>query len=84
MHTDGSCLSSAGVVFGSFVAHRFLFLLRSPVAVVSVIATVGSAAKAELAKASGADFVINYNEQDFKAEVAKITGGVGVNAVFGQ
>lgn len=48
----------------------------------TVIATVGSAAKAALAKESGADFIINYNEQDFKAEALKITGGVGVNVVF--
>lgn len=48
----------------------------------TVIATVGSAAKADLAKSAGADHVINYNEQDFKAEVSRITNGVGVHAVF--
>jgi len=48
----------------------------------TVIGTVGSAEKAELAKAAGCDHVINYNESDFREEVMKITNGVGVHAVF--
>ena len=50
----------------------------------SVIATVGSAEKAQLAKKAGADHVINYNEVEFQPEVRKLTNGVGVNVVFGQ
>jgi NADPH2:quinone reductase len=50
----------------------------------SVIATVGSAEKAALAKEAGADHVINYNEVDFAPEVRKLTNGVGVNVVFGE
>ncbi len=50
----------------------------------TVIGTVGSADKIAVAKEAGADHVINYNEQDFKEEVLKITNGVGVNAVYGQ
>lgn len=49
-----------------------------------MIATVGSAEKALLATAAGADHVINYNEQDFVSEVARITNGSGVHAVFGE
>jgi len=48
----------------------------------TVIGTVGSPEKAELAKAAGADHVINYSTQDFVAEVSKITNGAGVHAVF--
>lgn len=47
-----------------------------------VIATVGSAAKAELAHGDGADAVINYREQDFEAEVKRLTGGRGVDVVY--
>jgi len=47
-----------------------------------VIATVGSAAKAEIARKLGADAVINYTEQDFEAEVRRITAGAGVDVVY--
>ena len=48
----------------------------------TVLGTVGSSAKAELAKANGCDFPILYREEDFAASVAKITDGKGVNVVY--
>ncbi len=58
-----------------------------------VFATVGSAAKAELAASAGADHIINYSEKDFAVEIRSISGedkpldvvydGVGA-AVFEQ
>lgn len=47
-----------------------------------VIATVGSADKAELAKASGADEVILYRDEDVAARVKAITGGAGVRVAY--
>ena len=47
-----------------------------------VIATVGSAEKAKLARDAGADHTILYNEQDFEEETRKITGGKGVHVVY--
>lgn len=47
-----------------------------------VIATVGSEEKATIARASGADDVIIYTQQDFEAEVKRITGGKGCHAVY--
>jgi NADPH:quinone reductase len=47
-----------------------------------VIATVSTPAKAELARAAGADEVILYAEADFAAEVRRITAGRGVQAVY--
>jgi NADPH:quinone reductase-like Zn-dependent oxidoreductase len=47
----------------------------------TVIATTGTDAKAERAKALGADHVINYATQDFVAEVRRLTGKRGVDAV---
>ena len=48
----------------------------------TVIGTVGTAAKAEVAKAAGADHVINYSEQDFDSEVQKLTNGRRVDVVY--
>jgi len=48
----------------------------------TVIATVGSAAKMEVAKAHGADHVINYRDEEFRSRVLEITNGDGVNAVY--
>lgn len=47
-----------------------------------VIGTVGSPAKAELALAQGADHVILHREQDFVAEVRRLTDGQGVDVAF--
>jgi NADPH2:quinone reductase len=47
-----------------------------------VLATVGSARKAELARQAGADEVILYSEQDFVAQAKSLTGGKGVQVVY--
>src|ERR1019366_7230679 len=49
---------------------------------VVMIGTVGSEAKAALAKANGCTHVINYNQQDFVQQVREITGGKGVSVVY--
>ncbi|MBI4240217.1 MAG: quinone oxidoreductase [Candidatus Rokubacteria bacterium] len=47
-----------------------------------VIGTVSTDAKAKLAREAGADEVILYTQQDFEAEVKRVTGGKGVNVVY--
>jgi NADPH:quinone reductase and related Zn-dependent oxidoreductases len=47
-----------------------------------VITTVSTVAKAELSREAGAEEVILYSEQDFEAEVKRITGGKGVDVVY--
>lgn len=47
-----------------------------------VIGTVSTAAKADLARAIGADEVILYTETDFVAEVRRLTGGAGVDVAY--
>ena len=47
-----------------------------------VIGTVSTAAKAELARAAGADEVILYTEADFDAETRRLTEGRGVEVVY--
>jgi len=48
----------------------------------TVITTVGSEEKAEIAKKLGADHIILYRELDFQKEVMRITENQGVNVVF--
>jgi NADPH2:quinone reductase len=48
----------------------------------TVIGTVGSPPKAEIAKACGANHVINYSTEDFAARVAEITKGAKCAVVY--
>jgi NADPH2:quinone reductase len=47
-----------------------------------VITTVSSEAKAELSREAGASETIIYTEQDFEAEVKRLTNGKGVDVVY--
>jgi len=49
---------------------------------VTMIGTVGSDEKAELAKANGCVHTINYNKENFVERVKEITGGKGVPVVY--
>lgn len=48
----------------------------------TVITTVGTAEKAELSRAAGADEVINYREVDFKEAVEETIGAHNLDVVF--
>ena len=48
----------------------------------NVIGTVSTEAKAELARAAGADHVVLYEKEDFETAVKHITGGRGVDVVY--
>ncbi len=48
----------------------------------TVIATVGSPEKAQIAKAHGCDHVILYRDEDVAAMVREITNGAGVRVVY--
>jgi len=48
----------------------------------TVIGTVSSEAKAEVARAHGCDHTIDYSHEDVAARVRELTDGVGVNVVF--
>ena len=60
-----------GLIFGQWAKHLGA----------TVIGTVGSPEKAELANAHGYDHVIDYKREDFVAKVKEITGGKGVPVV---
>ena len=48
----------------------------------TVIGTVGSVEKAELARANGCEFPILYTHEDFSEKVKEITGDKGVDVVY--
>lgn len=48
----------------------------------TIIGTVGSPEKAELARAHGCTHVINYREEDFVARVRELTRGKGCDVVY--
>ncbi|MEX3613485.1 MAG: SDR family NAD(P)-dependent oxidoreductase, partial [Burkholderia gladioli] len=48
----------------------------------TILATAGSREKLDYLRGQGAQHLINYREQDFEAEVARITGGRGVDVVI--
>ncbi|MBU2254613.1 MAG: NADPH:quinone oxidoreductase family protein [Gammaproteobacteria bacterium] len=47
-----------------------------------VIAAASSAEKLEVAKAAGADELINYSENNLKDEVKRLTGGQGADVIY--
>ena len=47
-----------------------------------ILATVSTPAKADLARAAGADEVILYTEADFETETKRLTDGRGVDVVY--
>lgn len=48
----------------------------------TVISTVSSAEKAEIAKTAGADYIVNYKAEDVAARIKEITGGKGVDRII--
>src|SRR5690606_25432215 len=48
----------------------------------TVIGTVSTEEKAEIARAHGCDHIINYSHEDVAARARELTDGVGVSVVF--
>jgi NADPH:quinone reductase-like Zn-dependent oxidoreductase len=69
VHAAGSGVGVAAVQIAKLLGAR-------------VIATAGSDAKLEKARALGADEVVNYETQDFVKEVKRLTDRKGVEVVF--
>lgn len=49
---------------------------------VRVLGTVSTEEKARIAREAGTDEIIRYTQQDFEAEVKRLTGGTGVDVVY--
>lgn len=48
----------------------------------TVISTVSSTEKAEIAKTAGADYIVNYKVEDVAARIKEIVGGKGVDRII--
>lgn len=59
-----------------------LLTQMAKIAGATVIGSVSTAEKANLARQAGADEAIIYSQQDFEEEVKRITSGKGVNVVY--
>jgi NADPH:quinone reductase len=59
-----------------------LIVQLAKIAGATVIGTVSTQEKAQLARERGADHLILYTEQDFVAEVKRLTGNRGVDVVY--
>jgi alcohol dehydrogenase len=69
VHAGGSGIGTAAIIMAKAIG-------------CTVITTIGDDAKAEKARALGADHVINYNTDRFEGAVRKITARKGVDVVF--
>ena len=90
-HWSRKGMYMSGCLFLMLFAFPYFTLLdtREPVLVqmavmlgARAIATVGTEAKAELARQAGASDAILYNQQDWVAEVKRLTNGEGVDVVY--
>jgi NADPH2:quinone reductase len=59
-----------------------MIVQMAKIAGATVIGTCSTADKEQLVRSHGADHVIRYSEQDFVAEVKRITNNAGVNVVY--
>jgi NADPH2:quinone reductase len=83
VRTDGGVAGRSVLVTGGAgaVGHYAVQMARLAGAR-QVIATASSPGKAELARAAGADEVIDYRQDDVAARVLALTGGEGVDRVI--
>jgi NADPH2:quinone reductase len=83
LHTTGSTGPGRSVLVHSAAGGVGLAAVQlAKVAGARVFATVSSDAKAALAKAHGADTIINYATQNFADEVLRVTDGRGVDLIL--
>jgi NADPH2:quinone reductase len=59
-----------------------MLVQMAKIAGATVIGTVSTKDKGQLAQENGADHIIFYTEEDFASEVKRITNGKGVNVVY--
>jgi len=82
VQTDGGVRGHSVLVAGGAGAvGHYAIQMAKLLGAAQVIATVSSAAKAEHARAAGADAVVDYRTEDVAARVRELTGGRGVDRV---
>jgi NADPH:quinone reductase len=78
----GSLFGRSVVVFGAAGSVGAYATQLARLGAARVIAVVSGEAKAQLARAAGADEVINYRTDDVPARVRKLTGGQGADFII--
>lgn len=78
----GSLFGRSVVVFGAAGSVGAYATQLARLGAARVIAVVSGDAKAQLARAAGADEVINYRSDDVPARVRKLTGGQGADFII--
>jgi len=78
----GGVAGQTGLVQGGAGAVGFYAIQFAKLKGATVIATVSGDKKAQIARAAGADYVINYRTEDLAARVAEITSGRGVQRLL--
>lgn len=83
VHVDGGVANKRVLVAGGAGAvGNYAVQMARLAGATQVIATVSSDEKAALAKAAGADAIINYKTQDLVPAVLNLTGGQGVDRII--
>ena len=82
VHCDGPVRGKTVLVGGGTGAVGYYAVQIAKHAGARVIATVGSAQKGELAKAAGADEVIDFRAEDVGARLQALTGGQGAERII--
>jgi len=81
VHCDGPVKGKTLLIAGGTGAVGYYAVQIAKLAGARVIATVGSAQKSALAKAAGADEVIDFRAEDVGARVQALTGGQGAERI---
>lgn len=82
VHMDGGCSGRDVLVTGGAGAVGHYAVQFAKAAGARVIATVSGDAKAAIARAAGADHVVNYRSEDVAARALELTDGSGVDRVI--
>ena len=78
---DGPVTNKTVLVTGGAGAVGHYAVQQAKLGGATVISTVSSEEKAQIAKAAGADHTINYREGDTAARILEVTGGRGVDHI---
>ena len=81
LFADGPLAGKTTLVPGGAGAVGHYAVQQAKLAGATVISTVSSDYKAEIARNAGADYIINYRAEDTAARVMELTGGAGVDHI---
>ena len=81
LFADGPLRGKTALIPGGAGAVGHYAVQQAKLAGATVISTVSSEYKAEIARNAGADYIINYRAEDTAARIMDLTGGEGVDHI---